>query len=157
MRSAEDALAATMGNRLAHLKAVQTAREQVQPSFPTPLIAFGGAIGGAAILAVCVILLGRMLDRTISSSEDVQKYLGLPVQAVIPEIVTPRQRAMRRLRNWTLGPLLVVAMAASLALASMSLFLRLQDPPSYRQWVGSPAGFLRQQLGDPLSRLVRNM
>lgn len=157
MRSVEEALGATMGNRLAHLKTVQSARELVVPSFPTPLIAFGAAVSGAAILAVGVILLARVMDRTISSSEDVQKYLGLPVQAVIPEIITARQRSMRRLRNWTLGPLLVAAMAVALGLASMSLYLRLQDPPGYRMWVRAPISFMQQQLGQPLARLVRNM
>ena len=52
----------------------------------TPSIFMYMAIGGLlGALAVCAVLIIRMLmDSTIKSEEDVEKYLGLPILAAVP-------------------------------------------------------------------------
>lgn len=156
LRSVEVSLASTVGNRMTHLKAVQSAREQIYPSFPTALIVFGISAAAAMLLAVGLVIVAKMLDRTISSAEHVHMYLGVPVQAVIPEIVTPSQRAMRRLRNWTLGPAVAMLLLGAMGLASMSIYLRLQDPQRYQQWVSSPVDFVNREYCQPALRLMHN-
>ena len=45
-------------------------------------MAIGGLLGA---VAVCAVLIVRMLmDTTMKSEEDVEKYLGLPILAAVP-------------------------------------------------------------------------
>ena len=39
------------------------------------------------VVAFAYVLIANMLDTTIKSAEDVEKYIGLPVLASIPEYI----------------------------------------------------------------------
>ena len=86
------------------------------------LIALGVAIVFGLFIAFAIEI-PRMF--TINDNRDIQYYLGAPVLALIPETLTPFERARRRKLRMTRG-LLVLMLAAALTPIFILILNRLQ-------------------------------
>lgn len=78
---------------------VETANMPTQKAGPNVLLwtLGGGALG---ILLVCVMILVRyLLDDTVKSSEDVEKYLTLSTLALIPVVSDPMSVSKRKIKR----------------------------------------------------------
>src|SRR5262249_24434487 len=91
------------------------------PSAPNRLLLqfFALAMAAAFGLAVALAVQTPRMFR-INDSRDVEYFLGAPVLALIPESLTPAERAIKRRLRLTRGALV---MAAALALAPVLVFL----------------------------------
>jgi len=69
--------------------------EKSSPSY-TKWIVVGGALGG--ILICAIILIGYLMDDTIKTSEDVERFLGLSTLGIIPIIETEDNRKKKKRR-----------------------------------------------------------
>ncbi|MCR5798818.1 MAG: protein-tyrosine kinase [Lachnospiraceae bacterium] len=69
--------------------------EKSSPSY-TKWIVVGGALGG--ILMCAIILIGYLMDDTIKTSEDVERFLGLSTLGIIPIIETEDNRKKKKRR-----------------------------------------------------------
>ena len=93
-----------------HFQILDYATVPDRPSAPNrPLIALGALFGGLFV-GVGVALVVDMSDTAVRSEKEAAKILGVPALAGIPEIVTPRELLMTRLR--------IVAAAATTAVCS---------------------------------------
>jgi hypothetical protein len=157
LENAEALLVASANNRLTHLNAIQPAQEQTYPSSPTAPAILGLATAAGLAVGVLLVFLSKTLDRTIGNSEQAASYFGLPVCGVICEITTARQRLLRGLRRYTLGPIAALMLGAMVSLCSMSVSLRLQDPTKYWQLRTAPFAFLEQEYVKPAQEILKNM
>lgn len=87
-----DAVAASFMDQLANyiklenVRVVDRARIPVDPIKPRPVLntAIAGVLGG--MVAVGIAFLSEYLDTTIKTTDDIERQLGLPVLAVIPQV-----------------------------------------------------------------------
>lgn len=142
LQKVQMALAAEAAKKRTVLDTVLAAQPQFQPSSPSLVSILGLAVAGGLGFGAALVVLASMLDRTITTTEDAGKYLGLPIHGVIGEIVTERQRRMRRLRKWVVFPIVSTLLTVMLGVSAMSVVLRLKDPEAFNRLQQSPAGFL---------------
>jgi hypothetical protein len=95
-----------------------------------------------------VVMLLRLVDRTVHTSEDATRYFDIPVHGVIGEIVTSRTRLKRRMRRWLLGPVVTVVFVAVWATCILSITLKLKSPDRYEEWRSSPTRFVMEQASE---------
>ncbi len=146
LRDMEMVLLAERENRRQQLSAVELAREQLFPAFPSLLRVFAVAFLGAMAFALGMVLLFNAVDHTIDEPEEAGMRFGVPVQGVISEIVSPRQQAIRGWKRWVLGPAVTAAFVVVLGVASLSIVLWLRQPEQYGQFWSSPATYLYQMI-----------
>jgi len=142
MMEVQTALSAEVAKKRTHLKAIQAAQEQLKPSSPKLLYVLGFAIGGGLAFGAGLVFLANMFDRTISTPEDAAEHFELPVLGVIGEIITNRQRMLRKLRRKVFTPAVAFVMLALVAVAAFSILLRLEYPDFYGQWTSDPVAFV---------------
>jgi uncharacterized protein involved in exopolysaccharide biosynthesis len=112
---------------------------QYKPSSPTLPIVLGLAVVGGLLFGSGMVFVSSVLDRSITATENVAKHLNLPVCGVIAEITTEKKLRSRRLRQWTLVPVVGVVLAIALAMSALSIAIKLDDPKLYdREWRASP-------------------
>jgi hypothetical protein len=102
--------------------------------------AFAGGLGFAAAL----VFLVSMLDRTLSTPEDVQQSYGVPVCGVIGEIRTRRERVVQGIGRFIVMPVLGLVVIAAIGVATFSLTLWLKQPENYRQWRAAPVPYIQK-------------
>jgi uncharacterized protein involved in exopolysaccharide biosynthesis len=135
-------LAAEKAKRRTHLEAVERAEEQYQPSSPSLWTVLATAIVGGLAFGGGLVFLSLRLDHTVTSGEEATEHFGVPVHGVISEILSRRRRIARRIRQWGLGPALILVALAGLSLCALNITLRLEAPQAYDQWRSSPVQFL---------------
>lgn len=139
-----------------HLDVLQTANEQILPSSPKLLMVLGFAIIGGLAFGGGLVLAASHWDRSIGTTEDAIKYFDVPVFGITSEIVSGRQRAVRRLVRWVIGPIVTVVVLAGLTFSTLSVTLWLKDPQKHEEWKASPITFVSGAAAD-LSEQVRNL
>lgn len=147
-------LAAEVAKKRTHHETVEAAQRQFRPSFPTLWMVMGFAIVGGLGFASGLVFLSNSLDRAVTTIEDASDRFGLPIHGVIGEIVTPRERVMRTLKRWTIGPVVTLILLATLSLSGLSAVLWLRYPQEFSKWKSSPAGFLNRHVVQPCSQLM---
>jgi flagellar basal body-associated protein FliL len=126
LRQVEMALAAEKeGLRvLFNTDAIQWAHRPQMPARPSLPIVVGVALGGGLMFGAMMIFAFHRKDRSLTSSELTESYLGVPVYGVISESLTLRQRASRKLLGW----ILLLIVLALMAISAGGLVLRLYRP-----------------------------
>jgi uncharacterized protein involved in exopolysaccharide biosynthesis len=132
------------------LRAIQTAEPRYRPSSPSLSKILGMALMAGVGLGGALVLLLMTLDRSITTVEDANKLFDVPIIGVTSEIVSGHQRRMRRLKAWTVQPLLLVTMIALLGVAGFSNYLRLRRPSQYGKWKSDPVGFIQHEYVEPV-------
>lgn len=151
------ALAAEAAKRRTHLSAVEVAQKQFQPSSPGPSMVLAFAIFGGLAFGGGLVFLSNVLDRSITTTEDVARHFDVPVHGVIGEIVPRRQQITRRMRKWTVGSIVTVVVLTGLAASALSIMLRLRYPEQYEQWKASPVSYIYDRISRPLAELSNLM
>ena len=126
LRQVEMALAAEKeGLRvLFNTDAIQWARRPQMPSMPRLPIVAGVALGGALMFGALMIFAFHRKDRSLTSGELTESYLGVPVYGIISESLTLGQRASGKLFRWSFHLFMVAMMGVSAG----GLVLRLYRP-----------------------------
>jgi uncharacterized protein involved in exopolysaccharide biosynthesis len=94
---------------------IEQASTPTEPMKPNrPRIMLGGSFGGIALGAGLVVLL-EMLDNSMRTAADVEKYIRLKPLAVIPYVITTREVRRRRVR---LAAIFIVAIGLIVGLAA---------------------------------------
>jgi uncharacterized protein involved in exopolysaccharide biosynthesis len=126
LRQVEMALAAEKeGLRvLFNTDAIQWARRPQMPSMPRLPIVAGMALGGAMIFGALMIFAFHRKDRSLTSGELTESYLGVPVYGIISESLTLGQRASGKLFRWSF----LLFMLAMMGVSAGGLVLRLYRP-----------------------------
>ncbi len=132
------------------LLAIQTAEPRYRPSSPSLNKLLGMALVAGVGLGGALVLLLMTLDRSITTVEDANKLFDVPIIGVTSEIVSGHQRRMRRLKAWTIQPLLLFTMIVLLGLAGFSNYLRLRRPSQYGRWKSDPVGFIQREYVEPV-------
>jgi uncharacterized protein involved in exopolysaccharide biosynthesis len=146
-QSLQMALVAETANRRTHLTAIQTAQKQSRPSSPSYKMILAFSVVGGLAFAVGLVLLLQLMDRSITTTEDAARHFDLPVQGVVEEIVPPGLRLHRRLRKWTITPVVAVVVLTALAASTAHVTLWLLFPEVYAEWRQNPAGFVMKNAG----------
>ncbi|MDY7009778.1 MAG: hypothetical protein SVV80_03385 [Planctomycetota bacterium] len=136
------ALDAEDEGRRTHLNVLQVAQEQILPSSPKLFMVLGFAIIGGLAFGGGVVLASSHWDRSISTTDDAIKYFDVPVFGITSEIVSGRQRLVRHLRRWVIGPIVTIIVLAGLAASGLSVTLWLKYPQKHEEWKASPIMFV---------------
>jgi uncharacterized protein involved in exopolysaccharide biosynthesis len=136
------ALAGEVAKKRTHLNAIQAAQQQYKPSSPRLDFVLGVALAGGLAFGGGLVFLSNAWDRAVRTTEDAVEGFGLPIFGVIDEIVTPQERLKRRLRRWTIGPVLSVVILIALGLSSLSVVLWLEYPEEHGKWKADPVAYL---------------
>ena len=95
---------------------LEAARVPEHPAKPKrPLILAGGAAGGLA-LGIGLLALFELRDRSLRSKDDVPAFLGLPVLAAVPIMLTTHEHRMQLRRSaalWSVAVLLLAGAAVA--------------------------------------------
>jgi len=138
------ALAGEAAKRRTHLNPVQAAQQQFLPSSPSLVIVLALAAAVGLGLSVAFVFVLHVLDRTVMTAEDAIRLFGLPVCGVIGEIASQGSRVKQVVRRWVLGPAVGAVLVAALAVAGLSMTLRLCYPERYARWRGAPWQVLQE-------------
>lgn len=157
LEDTELALAAAVNNRLTYLKTVQPAHEQLFPSWPKMAHVIGMTLAGAATAVGLMLLAIKALDRSIMTPEDASKFFSIPVHGVIAEIVPVRTLAIRRIKRWTIRPMVVVLLVIAMGLAAMSITLRLNNPRKYMEWREAPLHYVSREIYRPAASFLKDL
>jgi uncharacterized protein involved in exopolysaccharide biosynthesis len=144
LTSIEMKLAAEVAKRRTHLNAVEAAQPQYRPSSPKPMMVIGFAFIGGLGFAAAIVFLTNLLDRTLTTPEEVQSNFGVPVCGVIGEIRTRRERLVGGLGRFVVMPILGLVIIAAIGTATFSLTLWLKQPANYKQWRAAPVPYIQQ-------------
>jgi uncharacterized protein involved in exopolysaccharide biosynthesis len=153
----ENQFAAEIAKHGTHLDAVTRAQEQYVPSSPNLVYVLAFAILGGLAFGGGMVFLANMMDRSISTTEEAAEYFDLPVYGVVGEIVTPRQRALRKIRRLVVGPLATLVVLAALGLASLNIVLWLRYHTVYEDWRKNPTSFISNQVSAMVESLKNHM
>ena len=138
----ETALTAEMAGRRTQQESVLAAQPQVRPSSPSLTMILGFALVGGLAFGSGLVFLVNSLDRSVTTSDEAAKEFDLPVQGVIGEIITPRQRAGRWLRKWVAWPIVAGAVLLTVAVCAFNVVLWLHYPYKHARWRQDPIGFV---------------
>ncbi|MCD4699300.1 MAG: hypothetical protein K8R91_01855, partial [Phycisphaerae bacterium] len=125
-----------------HLNVLQVAQEQILPSSPKLLMVLSFAIIGGLAFGGGLVLASNHWDRSVSTTDDAIKYFDVPIFGITSEIVSGRQRAVRRLRRWVIGPIVLIIVLACLTVSALSVTLWLKYPQKHEEWKASPITFV---------------
>ena len=147
------ALQAEVAKKRTHLETMQVATRPDFPSYPVLWKVLSVAIVGGLGFAGGLVFLSNMMDRSITTPEDAKQF-GVPIQGVIGEIVTARQRRMRKLRRWIITPIVSVIILVTVGFSALSIRFWLQDPDNrYKKLHNTPAKYIQDEIISPVASL----
>ncbi len=149
LTAVEAALNAQITEKGTRLAAVRPSPKQYRPSSPNALAVFGFAVLGGLAFGGALVFASSLLDRSITTTEELAAFLDLPICGVVGEITTSSEREARRIRRWTIGPVVGAVLALAVMISAISIGLKLYDPMKYeREWKPSPVKFIFGQVAN---------
>jgi protein tyrosine kinase modulator len=142
------ALAAEVAKRRTTLEAVQAAQEPEKPSSPPLKMILGFAFVGAIGVGGGLVFLLNILDRSVGMTEEAVKYFDVPVHGIISEIISGKQRLVRRLKKWVLRPAVATVILVALSASLLSVVLWLEKPARHRELRATPVRFVMNFVND---------
>jgi uncharacterized protein involved in exopolysaccharide biosynthesis len=118
---------------------VEEARRPGRPASPTLSGTFLLSGGVGLALAVLTVFLREIFDRSIRNPARVQQALGVPVLEAIGEIRVGRTPLV--LSRTRLAAILALIESAAVTAAGALVYLSLQKPPIYAEWVAQVRSF----------------
>ena len=123
------------------------AREPLRPSGPSLFLVLAGSIGGGLVAGLGVVFLLTMLDRTISTADEIERHFGVACHGSVREITTRRERSRRRRWRWLVWPVFGLVALVLIGYNGTTLYLRLAEPVLYDEWQASAIEFIQTRLG----------
>lgn len=119
---------------------VEEARRPHKPTSPTVVgvFALSGAVGVA--LAVAVVFLREILDRSFRSATRVRQVLGVPVLETIGEIPESGPAGWFKLKR--LLPLIATTEVVAVIVFAAAVYLSVEEPASFEQWTARSLSIL---------------
>lgn len=146
LRTVQIALAAESGDRGVRLDFLKPCDPLTIPVSPNLSQVLAAALGLGLLGGVAAAFLAHRTDDTFSRGQKAAESVGLPLFGAISEIISARQRHVRRIRSNIIYPLNAALMLAVILCLTAVLYLNLQRPELYQQLRGDPSGFVRQRL-----------
>jgi polysaccharide chain length determinant protein (PEP-CTERM system associated) len=108
-KRSESAMVSDMNHQTesAEFRILDSANLPVAPSFPNPLYFSLGGLAAGLALALAIVLLREVRDKTLRTEEDVEFFLQLPTLANIPSVESARRHAAGK--DSSQGPRLVAS------------------------------------------------
>jgi hypothetical protein len=91
----------------------------------------------------------NMMERTVTTTEEAVNMFDFPIHGVIAEIVTPRQRAVRKLKRWAVAPVVTFVVGLSIAWFAWGAYLRLEDTRGFEYWLTDQATLISRNIVQP--------
>ncbi|MEP0841794.1 MAG: hypothetical protein HRF43_03680 [Phycisphaerae bacterium] len=125
-------LTAESKDRGIRFSTVEEARRPHKPTSPTlvGIFTLSGSVGLA--LAVVIVFLREILDRSFRSAARVRQTLGIPVLETIGEIPEPGPSGWLKVRTFL--PLLASIEVAALVVVILAVYLSVEEPAVFEQW-----------------------
>ena len=133
LMSIEPAINAISQDRLMQFTEGQPARGSGRPVSPKANTVMILAIMVGVAVGIGCVILAEILDRAYRSSGQVARSLGLPILEAIDEIVTTQDRRRILVRRAVIGPLVLLALAATTGLTGSMAYLSIQKPSAYER------------------------
>ena len=137
-------LSAEVANRRTHMNTVQAAQKEFLPSEPNLMKILIGAFVAAMGVGAALVFLMNFFDRTISTTDKAKEFFDLPVHGVIGEIVSKRQLRWRWFKKWVLTSTVMGILLGCVAIAAMSISLKLHYPDKFVEWQSAPLAFISE-------------
>jgi len=133
-RRVELALAAENGNRGVLLNYMQKSNVARKPISPDLAQVFMAALALGLISGTLSVFFAHRTDETFTDGKDLAEAINLPLFGGVSEIISRRQRRIRRLRNMVVYPSNALAICALLASLSTVLYLDIEEPGTLDAW-----------------------
>jgi len=127
----EHILAVEKSGRGIHFATVRDAEPVLRPSAPDGRLVIGVCLALGAGMAILVVVMAELLDRSYRSPRGLAASLGLPVIASIDEILTAERRRRRLLRGTVLAPATLLVLCGLLFYSGAMAYLNLERPRGY--------------------------
>lgn len=146
LRRVRMALTAEAGNRgvqLDFIKPSNTLHKPISPNLAQVLVA---ALVTGVLAGSINVLVAQRTDESFSEGDRLAEAFNLTLLGSVSEIISRRQRHIRRLQNLVLYPLNAAVMVAVLLVMVGLLYLNLESPMRFEQFKQNPTNFIEQQL-----------
>ncbi len=148
-RRVEMALAAESGDRGIILDFIKPAGVIHKPISPNLMQVLMAAVAlGVVSGAVCVFFAYRT-DETVGNPQDLAESLDLQLFGTVSEIISRKQRWVRRMKQTFLYPINGAAMASVLLIMAGLLYLNLEEPYLFQRLTGQDDGAPSPQQTEP--------
>ena len=128
---------------------IEMAERPYRPSYPTLSMILLLAVGGGVAFGTAMVLGVNMMERTVTTTEEAVNMFDFPIHGVIAEIVTPRQRAVRKLKRWAVAPVVTFVVGLSIAWFAWGAYLRLEDTRGFEYWLTDQATLISRNIVQP--------
>jgi len=146
LRRVDMSLTAESGNRgvqLEFIKACEALWKPVSPDMTQVLMA---AIMIALMSGTLSVIFAYRMDETFRDGDQLTATVEIPLLGAVSEIITTRQRAIRRARRLVVYPVHGLAMGTVLLVAFSLLFMNLKKPQDFAELMHSPLGWVQQRV-----------
>jgi len=130
LRRVELALAAENGNRGVQLEFIEPSHVAGRPVSPDLGQVLTAALALGLVSGTVSLFFAHRTDETFTDGKQMAEAFELPLFGGVSEIISHRQRRMRRLRNMVIYPVNAVAIAALLLGLSTILYMDIEHPGS---------------------------
>ncbi len=147
-------LAAEEAKRRTQLSTVLLAQKPQTPRFPPLWTVIGLSVAGGLAFGYGLTFLVHTLDHSIKTPKEAAETIDIPVLGVISEIITRRERSIRRVTHSLLALAVTVILLATLGFTAFSVVLRLEYPDQFRQFRASLPRFAWHQAAPTQGKAV---
>lgn len=125
-------------NRGVHFTTLRDVDSTLRPSSPDGKVTTGICFGIGAAVAVLIVVLVEITDRSFRTARGLASSLGVPVIESIDEILTATMRRRRLFRRLLVMPTIAVLLLATTVYAGAMAFFSLERPRDYETIRHSP-------------------
>jgi len=139
LRRVELALAAENGNRGVQLEFIEPSHVARRPVSPDLGQVLAAALSLGLVCGTVSLFFAHRTDETFTDGKQMAEMFNLPLFGGVSEIISHRQKRMRRLRNMVIYPANAVAIAALLLGLSGALYLDIEHPGALEELTKAPS------------------
>jgi len=133
LRRVDVALTAESSNKGTRLEIVKRAGQGHRPISPNLMQVLMASVVFSVLAGLLSVLLAHRTDETFASGHEATEALGLPLIGTVSEIISRRQRRLRRLRTAIVYPTSALAMSLVLLGLAGLLYISLERPALFQE------------------------
>jgi hypothetical protein len=142
LRRVRMALTAESGDRGVKLDFIKPCGEIGRPVSPDLFQVLAAAVALSLLAGTASVFFAHRTDESFGTGDALAAALNLPLFGSVSEIISRKQRSLRRLRNAFVYPMNAAAMGAVLLALVAVLYMSLERPELFAEFRKSPTRFV---------------